>query len=222
MKKNWQEYSPWHLKIGPQGHFTKRKFDPNSWIKSLIFIRKYCLNGFYLFFLWHLWQVLLFLFQIQIRIVNFNFLFFFLLFFSRKIWRRKRFYPVNTLPRTTSAKALVLRTLWYVWQFRKHRCLIFKNVNIEHFKNFPLFINWKLFLSHQITCHIKMKFQFCGQQDCPDWILSEIFILSRLSSIKAKLFAAQVVQSILKGLFWYLIFLHHNLDTYSWYHFDHS
>ena len=55
-----------------------------------------------------------------------------------------------------------------------------------------------------------MKFQFCGQQDCPDWILSEIFILSRLSSVKAKLFAAQVVQSILKGLSRYFF------QTYHW------
>ncbi|GLV44111.1 uncharacterized protein CBL_12593 [Carabus blaptoides fortunei] len=41
-----------------------------------------------------------------------------------------------------------------------------------------------------------MKFRFCGDADCPDWVLAEITLLSRLSSIKLKLLTRDVVQSI--------------------------
>ena len=44
-----------------------------------------------------------------------------------------------------------------------------------------------------------MKFRFCGDQDCPDWLLAEMSTLSRLTSIKTKLVTAQVVQSLIKG-----------------------
>ncbi|XP_044727042.1 COMM domain-containing protein 4 [Chrysoperla carnea] len=47
-----------------------------------------------------------------------------------------------------------------------------------------------------------MRFRFCGDADCPDWVLAEINSLSRLSSIKLKLLAQVVADSWLdvKGL----------------------
>lgn len=41
-----------------------------------------------------------------------------------------------------------------------------------------------------------MKFKFCGDLDCPDWILSEISILSKISSVKLKLFCQQVMNEL--------------------------
>jgi len=42
-----------------------------------------------------------------------------------------------------------------------------------------------------------MRFRFCGDLDCPDWVLAEISTLSRLTSIKVKLLCTQVVKEIL-------------------------
>ncbi|XP_030750236.1 COMM domain-containing protein 4-like [Sitophilus oryzae] len=42
-----------------------------------------------------------------------------------------------------------------------------------------------------------MKFRFNGDAYCPDWILAEIYTLSRLSSIKLKLLGQIVVQGII-------------------------
>ncbi|KFM71678.1 COMM domain-containing protein 4, partial [Stegodyphus mimosarum] len=42
-----------------------------------------------------------------------------------------------------------------------------------------------------------MKFRFCGELDCPDWVLAEIATLSRISSIKMKLLCTQVINGIL-------------------------
>lgn len=42
-----------------------------------------------------------------------------------------------------------------------------------------------------------MKFRFCGELDCPDWILAEIATLSKITSIKMKLLCTQVADGIL-------------------------
>lgn len=42
-----------------------------------------------------------------------------------------------------------------------------------------------------------MRFRFCGDLDCPDWILAEINTLARMTSVKMKLVCQQVVQSLL-------------------------
>ncbi|XP_062512119.1 COMM domain-containing protein 4-like [Corticium candelabrum] len=44
-----------------------------------------------------------------------------------------------------------------------------------------------------------MKFRFCGDLDCPDWVLAEISILSRLTSVKMKLLCNQIVQDLVSG-----------------------
>ncbi|CAF0776949.1 unnamed protein product [Brachionus calyciflorus] len=41
-----------------------------------------------------------------------------------------------------------------------------------------------------------MKFRFCGDLDCPDWVLAEIATISKISSIKARQLASLVAQSI--------------------------
>ncbi|KAM4676103.1 COMM domain-containing protein 4 [Discoglossus pictus] len=39
-----------------------------------------------------------------------------------------------------------------------------------------------------------MRFRFCGDLDCPDWVLAEISTLARISSVKLKLICAQVLK----------------------------
>ncbi|KAM4746935.1 COMM domain-containing protein 4 [Rhinophrynus dorsalis] len=39
-----------------------------------------------------------------------------------------------------------------------------------------------------------MRFRFCGDLDCPDWVLAEISTLSKISSVKLKLICAQVLK----------------------------
>ena len=36
-----------------------------------------------------------------------------------------------------------------------------------------------------------MRFEFCGNIDCPEWVLSEVAILNKMSAIKLKLMLAQ-------------------------------
>ncbi|KAK7874097.1 hypothetical protein R5R35_004641 [Gryllus longicercus] len=42
-----------------------------------------------------------------------------------------------------------------------------------------------------------MRFRFCGDLDCPDWILAEINTLARMTSIKVKQLCQQVAKSLL-------------------------
>ena len=42
-----------------------------------------------------------------------------------------------------------------------------------------------------------MKFRFCGDLDCPDWVLAEITTLSRITSVKMKLMCQQVMSHLL-------------------------
>ncbi|XP_023015810.2 COMM domain-containing protein 4 [Leptinotarsa decemlineata] len=42
-----------------------------------------------------------------------------------------------------------------------------------------------------------MKFRFCGDADCPDWVLVEINTLSRISSVKLKLLGQLVAKAII-------------------------
>ena len=42
-----------------------------------------------------------------------------------------------------------------------------------------------------------MRFTFCGDLDVPDWLLSELFVVSKISALRIKLLAAHVVQQAL-------------------------
>ncbi|KAM4661650.1 uncharacterized protein AAGF69_007778 [Amazona ochrocephala] len=44
-----------------------------------------------------------------------------------------------------------------------------------------------------------MRFRFCGDLDCPDWVLAEISTLAKISSVKLKLICAQVLRDLLGG-----------------------
>ncbi|XP_058622785.1 COMM domain-containing protein 4 isoform X1 [Onychostoma macrolepis] len=41
------------------------------------------------------------------------------------------------------------------------------------------------------------RFRFCGDLDCPDWVLAEISTLARISSVKMKLLCVQVIKDLL-------------------------
>uniref|UniRef100_UPI00358E9939 COMM domain-containing protein 4-like isoform X1 n=1 Tax=Myxine glutinosa TaxID=7769 RepID=UPI00358E9939 len=43
-----------------------------------------------------------------------------------------------------------------------------------------------------------MRFRFCGDLDCPDWVLAEISTLSRLTSVKMRLLCIQVLKGLLE------------------------
>lgn len=42
-----------------------------------------------------------------------------------------------------------------------------------------------------------MRFRFCGELDCPDWVLAEISTLSKITSVKMRLLCAQVIKDLL-------------------------
>lgn len=48
-----------------------------------------------------------------------------------------------------------------------------------------------------------MRFKFCGDLDCPDWVLSEIATLSKLSSVRIKVLVVQIIEYCLQGTFNY-------------------
>ena len=43
-----------------------------------------------------------------------------------------------------------------------------------------------------------MKFEFCGKNECPEWVLSESAILSKIPAAKLKLICSQIVKKIVK------------------------
>uniref|UniRef100_A0A8I3XCA7 COMM domain containing 4 n=1 Tax=Callithrix jacchus TaxID=9483 RepID=A0A8I3XCA7_CALJA len=41
------------------------------------------------------------------------------------------------------------------------------------------------------------RFRFCGDLDCPDWVLAEISTLAKMSSVKLRLLCSQVLKELL-------------------------
>ncbi|XP_043410910.1 COMM domain-containing protein 4 isoform X3 [Prionailurus bengalensis] len=41
------------------------------------------------------------------------------------------------------------------------------------------------------------RFRFCGDLDCPDWVLAEISTLAKISSVKLRLLCSQVLKELL-------------------------
>lgn len=48
-----------------------------------------------------------------------------------------------------------------------------------------------------------MRFRFCGDLDCPDWVLAEIATLSKLTSVRIKILVAQCILHCVNGSFNY-------------------
>ena len=46
-----------------------------------------------------------------------------------------------------------------------------------------------------------MKFRFCGDLDCPNWILAEVTTLSKLTAVRIKLIVTQVLSNCIEGTF---------------------
>lgn len=44
-----------------------------------------------------------------------------------------------------------------------------------------------------------MRFRFCGDLDCPDWVLAEMNIMSKITSVRMKLIVVQVLNEMLGG-----------------------
>ena len=45
-------------------------------------------------------------------------------------------------------------------------------------------------VNKSIVVLVKMRFEFCGNVDCPEWVLAEVSLLNRVSAIKLKLMLA--------------------------------
>ena len=41
-----------------------------------------------------------------------------------------------------------------------------------------------------------MRFNFCGNIDCPEWVLAEISLVNKMSAVKIKLLLGQFVKKI--------------------------
>ena len=41
-----------------------------------------------------------------------------------------------------------------------------------------------------------MRFDFCGNVDCPEWVLAEVALLNKVSAIKLKLICGQILKKI--------------------------
>ncbi|XP_005372451.2 COMM domain-containing protein 4-like, partial [Microtus ochrogaster] len=50
-----------------------------------------------------------------------------------------------------------------------------------------------------LTSHLTLlqRFRFCGDLDCPDWVLAEISTLAKISSVKLRLLCSQVLKELL-------------------------
>ena len=46
------------------------------------------------------------------------------------------------------------------------------------------------------SCQQAMRFRFLGGSDAPDWLLAEVSVLSKMSSVRMKLIARQIVQQL--------------------------
>ena len=46
-----------------------------------------------------------------------------------------------------------------------------------------------------------MRFRFCGDSDCPDWVLLEISTLSKLSSVRVKVLVIQILSYCIQGTY---------------------
>ena len=42
-----------------------------------------------------------------------------------------------------------------------------------------------------------MKFKFCGNIDCPDWLITEIIFLTKISSVKLRILCNQICTFII-------------------------
>ena len=42
-----------------------------------------------------------------------------------------------------------------------------------------------------------MRFEYCGNSDCPEWVLSGIVLVNRMSSVKLKLILSQIAKKII-------------------------
>ncbi|KAM9311849.1 COMM domain-containing protein 4 [Gastrophryne carolinensis] len=49
-------------------------------------------------------------------------------------------------------------------------------------------------IGHWASNLLQQRFRFCGDLDCPDWVLAEISTLAKISSVKLKLICAQVLK----------------------------
>ncbi|KAM9092558.1 COMM domain-containing protein 4 isoform 3-T3 [Megaptera novaeangliae] len=59
------------------------------------------------------------------------------------------------------------------------------------------FITWKSRNCRLVKDEARQRFRFCGDLDCPDWVLAEISTLAKISSVKLRLLCSQVLKDLL-------------------------